>query len=155
MVAEIEGESRSLEGERDWGVPGRLNRPPIAPTKFQPSPRCSRHFELQCKAMSKLMGMQFKVVYKQGKDNKVDNALNYKAFVLTINRPNDPLSSIVREGLIHDEYFGKVIPLLRRKYDSNKETNNKTLKLLSIVCDRTKSGRPELTLGEGEIKRIA
>lgn len=27
------------------------------------------HSELQRKAMSKLMGMQFKVVYKQGKDN--------------------------------------------------------------------------------------
>ena len=43
------------------------------------------------------------------------------------------------------------IEVSRRKANSNKETNKKTLRLLSIVCDRTKSGRPGLTLGEGEI----
>jgi hypothetical protein len=34
------------------------------------------HFELQRKAMTKLMGLQFKVVYKQGKDNVVADALS-------------------------------------------------------------------------------
>lgn len=32
--------------------------------------------ELQRKAMSKLMGLQFKVIYKQGKENKVVDALS-------------------------------------------------------------------------------
>jgi hypothetical protein len=42
------------------------------------------HFELQCKAMSKLMGMQFKVVYKQGKDNKVVDALSRVGYCMAV-----------------------------------------------------------------------
>jgi hypothetical protein len=42
------------------------------------------HSELQRKAMAKLMGLQFKVVYKQGKDNKVADALSRVGAVMAL-----------------------------------------------------------------------
>lgn len=43
------------------------------------------HSELQRKAMSKLMGMQFRVVYKQGKENKVADALSRVGYCMAIS----------------------------------------------------------------------
>jgi hypothetical protein len=42
------------------------------------------HSELQRKAMEKLMGMQFKVIYKQGKENKVADALSRVGCVMAL-----------------------------------------------------------------------
>lgn len=43
------------------------------------------HSELQCKAMTKLTGMQFRVVYKQGKDNVVAYALSRVGHMMAID----------------------------------------------------------------------
>lgn len=42
-------------------------------------------FDLQRKAMTKLMGLQFKIVYKKGKDNVVADALSQISHVLFVS----------------------------------------------------------------------
>ena len=65
----------------------------------------------------------FDIKYTKGKDNLVANALSRKALALAISMPNNPMISITREDLGHDEYFGKSIQLLERKDLSDKEKN--------------------------------
>lgn len=42
------------------------------------------HSDLQRKAMAKMMGLQFKVIYKQGKDNVVPNALSRMGHLMVL-----------------------------------------------------------------------
>ena len=61
--------------------------------------------------------------YTKGKDNQVADALSQKALALAISMPNDPLSSEVRESLIQDEYFGRIVTLLGQMDLFEKEKN--------------------------------
>ena len=63
----------------------------------------------------------FDIKYTKDMDNQVVDALSCKAFALAINMPNDPLSSAVKEELIQDDNFGRIIQLLGRKGLSDKE----------------------------------
>lgn len=42
------------------------------------------HSELQRKAMTRLMGLQFKIVYKQGKQNLAADVLSYVAHLMSL-----------------------------------------------------------------------
>lgn len=44
----------------------------------------SLHSEMQRKAMTRLMGLQFKIVYKQGKDNQAADALSRVAHLMAM-----------------------------------------------------------------------
>ena len=70
-----------------------------------------------------LVEYDFDIKYTKGKDNQVADALSRKALVLAISMPNDPLGLEVKESLVQDEYFGKIITLLGQDKLSEKEKN--------------------------------
>jgi hypothetical protein len=57
------------------------------------------HSELLRKAMTKLMGLQFRVVYKQGKDNVVADALSRMAHVMAMTSVSEVQSMWIQEVL--------------------------------------------------------
>ena len=65
----------------------------------------------------------FDIKYTKGKDNQVADALSRKALALAISMPNDPLSFAVKEGLVQDEFFGRILQLLSKRDLSDKEKN--------------------------------
>jgi hypothetical protein len=57
------------------------------------------HSKLLRKAMTKLMGLQFRVVYKQGKDNVVADALSRMAHVMAMTSVSEVQSMWIQEVL--------------------------------------------------------
>ena len=60
---------------------------------------------------------------KKEKDNQVADVLSYKALVLAISMPDDPLGSEVKEGLAQDEYSGRMVTLLGKENLFEREKN--------------------------------
>jgi hypothetical protein len=75
--------------------------------------------ELQRKAMTKMMGMQFKVVYKQGKDNLVADALSRVGHLMTLTSVSEVQPLWIQEVL--NSYF------------TNQRPNNSWPSSMSIV----------------------
>jgi hypothetical protein len=57
------------------------------------------HSELWRKAMTKMMGLQFRVVYKQGKDNMVDDALSRRVHLMAMTSVSEVQSLWIQEVL--------------------------------------------------------
>lgn len=57
------------------------------------------HSDMQCKAMARLMGLQFKIVYRQGKENAATDALSRVAHLLALQAVSSVQTAWVQEVL--------------------------------------------------------
>jgi hypothetical protein len=57
------------------------------------------HFEMQRKAMTRLMGLQFKILYKQGKENLAADALSRVAHMMALQAVSQVQPQWIQEVL--------------------------------------------------------